>query len=138
RSNTLQFVELGRPFQFSADTRVLRINRGTPSSCIFLVDELRYGDFREVRIAQELGAVVEGATERFGRQMDCFCRTISEFRQIVSFQNIQDFDQRDSTGGWGWSANNLVISVRSGDRLAFLHFVLSKIVSGDQPAPLLD
>ena len=42
-------------------------------------------------------AIEECPPERFCSEVCCRRRTVPEFREIVAFENVQNFDQRDST-----------------------------------------
>ena len=73
-----------------------RINRFPPGRAIFLVNKLGHWNFGEVGITQELRAIKEGAPKGLAGQMDRFCRTIAEFRQVVALEDIEHLDQRNS------------------------------------------
>ena len=61
------------------------VNGVAPGGGILLVDELGYGNFGEVGIAHEIGAVIEGATKRFGFEVDGIGGAVAELRKVVAF-----------------------------------------------------
>jgi hypothetical protein len=58
--------------QAQTGSGVLVIDRAAPVFRVFLVDELRHRYRREVRIAHELGSIVEGTAITLRNQMDRF------------------------------------------------------------------
>jgi hypothetical protein len=84
----LQLGENRRPFQVFTWSRMCRINRVPPRRAILFVDQLRYGNFGEIRVAQKFRPVEERAPESFRRQMDRLRRAIAGFCQIIAFQDI--------------------------------------------------
>src|SRR5579862_2926597 len=124
----LQFTENRGPFQLFADAGAGRINRRSPGSAVFLVNELRYRDPRKVGVSHELRAVEVGAAKCFNGEVDRSCRALPKLGEVIPFQNVQYLNQRRPTGGWWRRADNVVTAVGSVDGLALLHLIVSEIV----------
>jgi hypothetical protein len=86
-------AENSRTLEIFARCRVVGVNCGTPGFCVFFVGKLGDREFCEIGIAEEFGAVEEGAAEGFSGEMDGFGGAAAGFREVVTFQNIQRFNQ---------------------------------------------
>ena len=87
RSNgSRYFVEIiessGRPAQVLADARAIRIDGLAPGAGIIFVDQLCDGNFGEVGIAHEVGAIHEGAAISLNGQVHRFSRIGAQRSQI--------------------------------------------------------
>src|SRR5580700_9078788 len=120
RGYPLEFAEDQRALEVFTYARVVRIDGFAPGGGVLFINKLRHRHFCEVGIAHEVGAIVEGAAERFDCKMNGIAGTIAKFREIEAFQNIEYFDERDSAGGWRRSADDVVSAIRSANRLAIL------------------
>src|SRR5205809_1010193 len=58
--------------------------------------------------------------------------------QIVTFQNIENLNQRNSARRGRRSADNFIPAVRTPHSFAFFHFIMGEIVNADQPATFLN
>src|SRR5258706_11317788 len=103
-----------------------------------LVDQLRHRDLAEIGITQEIRAVIHRPPEGLDRQMHRLRRTITEPREIKSFQNIEGLDQCNAARRWRWRRDDLVATIGSANRAAILYLVVRKIFRSYQAASLLD
>ena len=126
-----------RALQATRCTRLLRVHRFAPFDRIVLVGQLEHRQRAELRIAQELRAIVEGASIGFRDQVDGFSGPASGLRQIEPFENVQRLDQRDAAGGRRRGADDLESSIRAAHRHAILHFVVAQIIERNETAPFL-
>src|ERR1700686_3004088 len=134
----LQFMEDRWAFQLFAHAGMVEVDGVTPGGSVLFIDELRDRNFGEVRITHEIGAVVEGAAERFGFEVDGVGGAVAEFREVEAFENIEDFDERNSAGGWRRSADDVVSAIGAANGLAFFDFVGGEILGSDQASTFVD
>ena len=123
--------------QIFARGGVAGINCGAPGFGIFFIGELRDGQLREIGVAEKFSAVEKSAAEGFGGQVDGFRGAAAGFRQIVTFQNVQRFDEHDSAGGRRRRADDFVAAVCAAQRLAFFYLVMREVFDGEQSPALL-
>src|ERR1700686_3828224 len=64
--------------------------------------------------------------------------TIARFREIETFEDVQDFDQRDSSGRWRRGADDVVAAMGAADGLRFFDLVGGEVFGGDQASILMD
>ena len=86
----------------------------------------------EVRIAQELRAVGEGAPHRFGDQVQVLRRAVAVGLEVVALQHVQHLGHGDAAGAGRRHADDLVAAVGAAGGLALLRLVLLQVVAGDE------
>src|SRR5208282_1041541 len=118
----LQFAER-RAFQVFAGAGVVEVDGVAPGGSVFLIDELGHRNFRVVGIAEEIGTIVKGAAKGFGFEVNGGGRAVAEFREVVAFEDVEDFDEGDSTGGWRRRADDVVATIGAANGLALFDFV---------------
>ena len=128
----------GRALQFLAHAGVVGIDGGAPGGGIFLVDELRYRDVGEIGVAQEVGAIEEGAAESLGGEVDRLGRTIAGFGEVEALENIEDFDKGGASGRRRRRSDDVVATIRAADRFALLYFIGGEVGGGDEASAFLD
>ena len=69
--------------------------------------------------------------------MDRICRAASQFGELVIFQNIKNFYQRDAAGGGWGSAEDFVAAIVAVNGLTFFCFVGGHVIGSDQSTTLL-
>ncbi len=96
--------------------------------------QLRQIDFDEIRITEVLRAVVKTDTHGFGQQMDRLGVTPLHLTEIVSFENVQDLNNRRSAGAGRRHPDYVVTAIRATKRRSNLCIVAGQIVHRDDPA----
>src|SRR5689334_1284333 len=95
---TVEITESCRPSQLFAVAGAHGINGLAPCCGIFFIDQLRDGELVEIRVAEKLRAIVERPPECLHTQVHGIRRAAAHFPQIVTFKNIERFQQRDPAG----------------------------------------
>ena len=70
--------------------------------------------------------------------MDGVGGAVAEFREVEAFEDIENFDERDSAGRWRRSADDVVAAIGAANGLAFFDFVGSEVGGGDQASAFVD
>ena len=65
-------------------------------------------------------------------------RTAAHLPQVVAFEDVQDFQQRDPARRWWRRADHVISAIGALDRLPLFHLVLRQVVGSNQPSALLD
>src|ERR1700676_274334 len=134
---SFQFAE-GRAFQIFAHAGMVEINGVAPCGSVLLVDELRDRNFGEIGIAHKVGAIVESASERFDFEVDAAGGAVAELSEVEAFEDIENFDERDSAGRWRRGADDVVAAIGAPNGLAFLDFVGSEVGGRDEASAFVD
>ena len=124
------------PFGGNDDAQ-MRVDRFAPCHSIFLVDQLGHGNLGEIGIAHELSAIVKCAPKCLRHQVDGISGAVAELRQIVTFQDIECFDQRDPAGRRRRRTDDLQPAVGAAYRFPFFYLVAGQVGCRDQPAATL-
>ena len=135
--HAVEIIE-GRALEIFAGAGVGGIDGGTPGLGVFLVDELGDGNFGEVGIAHEVGAIEIGAAEGFGGEVNGLGGAVAEFGEVEAFENVEDFDEGGAAGGWRRGADDVVAAIGAADGFALLDFVGGEIGDGDEASAFLD
>ena len=117
---------------------MVRVDGVAPGGGVFLVDELRDGNFGEVGIAHEVGAIIEGAAKGFGFEVNGLGGAVAGFREVEAFEDIEDFDERDSSGRWRRRADDVVAAIGAANRLALFDFVGGEVCGGDKASAFMN
>ena len=88
----------------------------------------------EVGVAQEAGAVGEGAAHRFGYPVHVGCRAVAGGAQVPAFEHVQHLHQRHPAGARRWHRQHGMAAVGAPDRLAHPRRVGGQIRQGDESA----
>ncbi len=56
----------------------------------------------------------------------------AEFGQVVGGEDVEDLDEDDAAGGWGWGGDDVVAVVLAADGSAFLDLVGGEVLGGDE------
>ena len=134
----LQFTEDDGRFRSLLTLAWLGSMESRHAAAYFLSMSCATGNFGEVGIAHKFGAIVEGAAEGFGFEVDGVGGAVAEFREVEAFEDIEDFDERDSAGRWRRSADDVVAAIRAANGLALFDFVGGEVGGGDQASAFVD
>ena len=127
-----------RPLQLCADGSLVGVNRGAPFRRVLLVDQLRDGNIRKVRIAEEYRAVKERTAIRLGHQMQMQGGVALGRVQVETFKNVERLNQRDAAGGGRRRTVNVISAIGSMYGRALDDLVIGKIGGGNETSALGD
>src|SRR5215469_7283680 len=122
--------------QLSAGTRFLQWDRLAPGFCVALINQLRYGNLREVGIAHELSAIEKRPLEGLGCQVNARCRAVAQLAQIVAFEDVEDLYQRHTSRGRRRRADDVVATIRAADWLPLFYVIRSQVLGSHQSSAL--
>src|SRR5258708_6880950 len=117
---------------------MVEIDGVAPCGGVLFVDELRDGNFGEIGIAHEVGAIVENAAEGFGFEVDGLGGAVAQFREVEAFKDIEDFDERHSAGRRRRNADDVIATIGAANGLTFFDFVGGEIGGSYQASALVD
>ena len=95
-------------------------------------------DFDEVRVAEVFGAVSVGKLHRFCHEVDGFRGVGAARAQVVAFEDVEDLDDVDATGGGRRHGDDLVAAVVAAYWLAFDGAVVAQVFSGHRATCVFD